>query len=72
MQLLSSFFSIHLVRVHVVHPCSNMDMTAAWKKMRFILSSRSDFHMTDNLSIADHAFASCVLMSFSVVSGNHL
>ena len=25
---------------------------AAWKKLRFILSVRSDFHMTDSLSIA--------------------
>ena len=37
------------------------------KKLRFILSDRSDFHMTDNLSKAvHHAFASCELMSFSV------
>ena len=33
--------------------------------MRFILSVKSDFHMTDSLSIAVHAFASCVLMSAS-------
>ena len=36
------------------------------EKMRFILSVRSDFHMTDSLSIAVHAFASHVLMSVSV------
>ena len=31
-QLPSSFFSIHLVSVHVVHSYSSMDMTTAWKK----------------------------------------
>ena len=36
------------------------------KKLRFILSVTSDFHMTDSLSIAVHAFASRMLMSFSV------
>ena len=35
-------------------------------KMRFILSVRSDFHMTDNLSIAVDAFATHVLLSVSV------
>ena len=50
--------------VHVVDPYSSIDTTAAWKKLRFILSVRSDFHMTDSLSIAVHSFASCVLMSF--------
>ena len=33
--------------------------------MRFILSDRSDFHMTDSLSIAVHAFTSRVLKAFS-------
>ncbi len=41
-------------------------MIAAWKKLCFILSVRSDFHMTDSLLIAVHAFASRVLMSVSV------
>ena len=49
-----------------VHPYGSIDATAAWKKLRFISSVRSDFHMTDSLSIAVHAFASCVLMSVSV------
>ena len=40
-------------------------MTVAWKKT-FILWVRSDFHMTDSLSIAVHAFVSRVLMSVSV------
>ena len=48
--LLSSFFSIRLVSVHVVHPDSSIDTTAAWKKLRLILSVRSDFHMTGSLS----------------------
>ena len=66
-QLMSSFFSIHLVSVYVVvHPYRSIDTTAAWKKLSFILSVRSDFHMTDSLSIAVHAFSSRVLMSFLV------
>ena len=43
-----------------------IDTTAAWKKLRFILSVRSDFHMIESLSIAVHAFVSRVSMSFSV------
>ena len=65
-QLLSSFFSIRLVSVHVVHPYSSMDTTAALKKLRFIATDRSDFHWTDNLSIVYHTLASRVLMSFYV------
>ena len=34
--------------------------------MRFILSDRSDFLMANILSVAVHAFASRVLMNFSV------
>ena len=41
-------------------------MAAAWKKLCFILSVMSDFHMTDILSIAFHDFAGRVLMSVSV------
>ena len=62
----STFFSIRLVNVHVIHPYSNIDTTPAWKKLCFILLDRSDFHMTDNLSIAVYAFASHVVMSFSI------
>ena len=43
-------------------------MTAAWKKLRFILSVRSDFHIIASLLIAVHAFVSLVSMSFSVDS----
>ena len=62
----SSFFSSCFVSVQVVHPYSSIDTTAAWKKLRFILSVRSDFHMIDRLWIAVHAFVSRVSMSFSV------
>ncbi len=61
-QLLSSFFSSRLVSVHVVHLYSSIDKITAWKKLRFILS----VHMTENLSIAVHAFANCVSMSVLV------
>ena len=54
------------VSVQVVHPYSSIDTTTAWKKLRIILSVRSDFHMIDSLSIAVHAFVSRVSMSFSV------
>ena len=60
------FFFIRLVIVYVVPPYSSIDTTAAWKKLRFILSVRSDFHMTDSVSIVVHAFVSHVLMSVCV------
>ena len=56
----SSFFSSRFFSVHVVHPYSSIDTIAAWKKLRFILSVRSDFHMIDSLLIAVHAFVSRV------------
>ena len=62
----SSFFSIRFVSVHVVHSYSSINTNAAWKKLRFILSVRSEFHMTDSLSITVHAFACPVSMSVSV------
>ena len=40
---------------------SSINATASWEKLRFISSDRSDFHMTDRLSLASR-----VLMSFSV------
>ena len=46
-----------------MHPYGSIDTTAAWKKLRFILSVRSDFHKIDSLSIAAHAFVSHVSMS---------
>ena len=41
-------------------------MTAVSKKLHFILLDRSDFPMTDSLSIAVHAFDSRVLIPFLV------
>ena len=49
-----------------MHPYSRINTTTAWKKLRFILSDKFDFYMIDNLSISIHAFASRILMSFSV------
>ena len=57
---------IFVVYVFVVHPYSSIDTTAVRKKLRFILSVRSDFHMIDSLLIAVHAFVSRVSMSFLV------
>ena len=54
-----AFISIRLFSVHVVHPYGSIDTTAAWKKLRFILSERSDIYVTDYLSIAVPAFARC-------------
>ena len=36
------------------------------KKLRFVLSDWSDFHISDDLSIAVHGFARSILISFSV------
>ena len=41
-------------------------MTAARKKLRFILLVRFDFDMIDSLSIAVHTFVSRMSMSLSV------
>ena len=65
-QLPSSYFSARLVSVVVVHPYRSIDRTATWEKLRFIISDRSDFHMTDSQLIAVRTFSSHVLMSFSV------
>ena len=65
-QLPLSFFYIRLVSVQVVHPYSSIDTIGAWKKLHFILSFRSNFHMTDSLLIAIHAFVSHVSMSVLV------
>ena len=62
----SCFFSSRFVSVQVVHLYSSIDTTAAWKKLRFILSVRFYFHMIDIFLIAVNALVSCVSMSFSV------
>ena len=58
-QLLSSLFSNRLVSVHVVHPYRSIDTIAAGKKLRSILSVRSDFHMTD-VFINSFSVCACV------------
>ena len=65
-QVPSSLFSMRFVRVQVVQPYSSTDTTTSWNNFRFRLSGRSDLHMTDNLFVADHAFAIRVLTSLSV------
>ena len=57
---------MRFVSVHVVHLYSSIDTVTAWKKSRFILSDRSDFHIIDNLSITVYAFMRRVLTSLSV------
>ena len=57
--LLCSFFSSCFVSIHVVHPYSSIDTTAAWKKLHFILSVRSDFHMINSLSMPSLAVCRC-------------
>ena len=65
-QFLTIFFSIRLISNYVVHPYRRIDTTPVWKKLRFILSNKFGFHMSDNLSIVGHAFTCHILMSFSV------
>ena len=62
----SSLFFMHFATIQVVSPYSSTDIVTAWKKFRFILSERSDFHMIDNLGIAVHSFAMHMLTSLSV------
>ena len=50
MQYPFNFLIICFVSVHVVHPYSRIDTTAAWKKLHFISLGKFDFHMIDNLS----------------------
>ena len=66
LQLPSSFFSICFLASMWCIRTVVLTRLLLGNKLPFILSVRSDFHMTDNLSIAIHAFASHVLMSFSV------
>ena len=54
-----SLFSLRFVKVHVVHPYSSIDSTSTWKKSCFILLSRSDFYMINNMSIAVHILDRC-------------
>ena len=38
---------MNFISIHVVNPCSCIDITTARKKSRFILSDGSDFHKID-------------------------
>ena len=49
-----------------MYPYSISDTSTTWKKSRFVLSERSDFHLIENLSRAVHAFAIRMLTSISV------
>ena len=61
-QFLSSFFSMRFVNINVVHPYRRIDTTTVWKKLRLILSDKSDFHMINNISITVPAFAWRILI----------
>ena len=64
-QFLLSFFSIHLVSIHVVYPYSRIVITTAWKKIAFYFT-RQVWLPYDSLLIAVHTFDSQILMSFSI------
>ena len=59
---LSSFFSIHLVSVHLVESTQQL----LGKKLHIILSDRFDINMINNQLIAGQPLASPILMWFSV------
>ena len=63
---LSSFFSIHSVIVEELHSYKCTDTATAWKKFRFTLSVKSDFHKIDTLSIVFHALTRRTMTSLSV------
>ena len=71
-QVSSDSFSIRLVRVQVVHPYSSIDTTAPWKKLRFILSDESDFHLISNLTTAVHALLVALSTNFREPLGLHV
>ena len=45
-------FSLYVFCIYAEHSYYSMDTAWAWKKPRFVLLNRLDFHTTDNLSIA--------------------
>ena len=61
----TSNYVLYWIRVNVVHQYISTDATAAWKKSRFTLSDRSDFHMIDSLLIAVQPFSRRILTSLS-------
>ena len=64
--VLFNFSSMRFVSALMVLPYSSTDTTIARKNSNVISSVRSDFHMTDNLLIAVHAFAIRMLISLSI------
>ena len=62
----SLFFSMRFARISMVHPWNSMDKVTAWKKVRFILSLKSDLYMTINLLTAVHTIAKRTLASLSI------
>ena len=48
-----------------MHPYSRIDMTGVKKKSCFILLNKFHVHVINDLLIAAHAFASCILFFFN-------
>ena len=61
-----SVFCIRLISAQVVHPFNSYGYACCLEKMRSILSDKSDFHITEILSIAIHTFTSSSVISFSI------
>ena len=55
-----------LVSIEAVHPYCSTGTVTNWKKSLLILSERSDYHMINNLLIAVHTSARCILTSLLV------
>ena len=52
--------------VPVVHTYSSIDTATDWKKTCFILSDKTDFHISDDLLVTVHTFTRHMLTSLSV------
>ena len=61
-----TFFFMHFVTDHLLHPYSCIHTATAWKKSRLILSSKLSFHIIVNQSREVHAFTRPELTSLSV------
>lgn len=48
----SNLLSRFEIRVHHEHPFNRIEVTAAWKRLFFMLSESLDFHIKDNMSTA--------------------
>ena len=65
-QFPSSFSSTRFDRLHGVQPFSSTNTAKAWNNFCFIISTRSDSHVIDNLSGTAPTFPMCMLTSLSV------